>query len=438
MATDYQLAEVHYHDELVGMVAWDRTRHIASFEYAREFLSRELSLAPLHLPLRRGVFQFPNLHESFGGLPGLLADCLPDAFGQALIDEWLRAQGRQPEDFSPIDRLCYVGNRGMGALEFRPTVRPEASQAEAVDVAALVELATHALARKEHLRTALDSADDLNEILRVGTSAGGARAKAVIAWNRTTGEVRSGQAGAPPGFTHWILKFDGVGGSFDGVHDPQGYGRIEYAYALMAQAAGVTMAECRLHEEGGRAHFMTRRFDRTDDDRKVHYSSLFGLGHLAYTAPGAHRHSYEDYFDVIRKLDLTPADRVQAFRRMVFNVLGCNRDDHVKNFGFLMDAEGGWHLSPAFDVTYAHNPAPGKWTATQQLSVQGKRTGITPADLIAAGRTAMIATKPKLTAIIDEVTVTLERWPEFATTAGVSPDNHRGIATALKHASSDS
>ena len=426
---DYQLAKVFYHQQLVGMVSWDRDRRLSSFEYARDFIADGPSLAPLQMPLGRRVFQFPKLPESFSGLPGLLADCLPDAFGHALIDEWLRSQNRRPENFSPIDRLCYVGDRGMGALEFRPTLRPEATRSEQVDVAALVELASRALARKENLHTELESAAELNEILRVGTSAGGARAKAIIGWNPATGEVRSGQTA---GFSHWLLKFDGVNSSFDGVQDPQGYGRIEYAYALMAQAAGLDMMPCRLHEEGGRAHFMTRRFDRSDEGGKLHYASLFGLAHLDYTAPGAHRHSYEDYFDVIHQLDLDPADRLQGFRRMVFNILGCNRDDHVKNFGFLMNESGQWRLSPAFDITYAHNPAPGKWTATQQLSVRGKREGITRQDLITMGHAQLVGTKPKLSSAIDQVIAALERWETFADTAKITATAQSKIGNQLK------
>jgi serine/threonine-protein kinase HipA len=429
---DYQLAKVFYRQELVGMVSWDRDRRVSSFEYARGYLAQGHALAPLQMPVRRGVFQFPKLPESFAGLPGLLADCLPDAFGHALIDEWLRSQNRRPDEFTPLDRLCYVGDRGMGALEFRPTLRPEATHSEQVDVADLVALASRALARKENLRTDLESETALNDILRVGTSAGGARAKAIIGWNPITGEVRSGQTDVPAGFSHWLLKFDGVNSSFDGVQDPQGYGRIEYAYALMAKVAGLEMMPCRLHEEGGRAHFMTRRFDRTDQGGKLHYASLFGLAHMDYTAPGAQRHSYEDYFEVIHRLDLAPSDRLQAFQRMVFNILGCNRDDHVKNFGFLMSETGQWRLSPAFDITYAHNPAPGKWTATQQMSVRGKRDSITREDLIALGHTQLVATKPKLNTAIDQVVAALQQWPTFADTAKVAEDNRTKIAHELQ------
>ncbi len=425
-------ADVYYQGVKAGVAYWDAARRLGAFEYTPKFVRSGVELAPLMMPLRAGPYQFANLHESFGGLPGLLTDSLPDTYGNALINDWLRAQGRSPEDFSPIERLCYIGNRGMGALEFRPATRERNSKPERVEVERLVQLASAALARREGLSTHLESEEELNEILQVGTSAGGARAKAVIALNPQTNEVRSGQASAPAGFEHWLMKFDGVTAAFDGVRDPQGYGRIEYAFHLMARQAGLAMADCRLFEEGGRAHFMTRRFDRPDDGSKRHYASLFGLAHLAYAAPGAHSHAYEDYFGVIEKLQLAPEARVEAFRRMVFNVLGCNRDDHTKNFGFLLGEAGRWELAPAFDVSYAHNAQPGKWTATQQMSVAGKRAGITRGDFIASGRQCGVATVPKIKAVIDQVAAALKEWPACAAQAGVSAENEAQIARALE------
>jgi serine/threonine-protein kinase HipA len=428
----HPFADVYYQGVKAGVAYWDATRRLAAFEYTPKFVRSGVELAPLMMPLRSGPYQFANLHESFGGLPGLLADSLPDTYGNALINDWLRQQGRSPADFSPVERLCYIGNRGMGALEFRPSLRDRNSKSERVEVDRLVELASAALARREDLTVGLGSEEELNEILRVGTSAGGARAKAVIALNPTTGEVRSGQARAPAGFEHWLMKFDGVSAAFDGIRDPQGYGRIEYAYHLMARRAGITMAGCRLYEEGGRAHFMTRRFDRPDGGGKRHFASLFGLAHLAYAAPGAHGHAYEDYFAVIEKLNLAPEAKLEGFRRMVFNVLGCNRDDHTKNFGFLLNEDGRWELAPAYDVCYAHNPEPGKWTATQQMSVAGKRVGITPEDFITTGRACGVATVPKLKAVIDQVAAALGQWEQCAAEAGVSADNTAKIARALK------
>ena len=392
-----QLADVIYGETKAGVVYWDTPRQVAVFEYTPEFIATGIELAPLQMPLRAGPYQYPRLHTSYWGLPGLLAECLPDTYGNVLIDEWVRRQGRTPADFTPVERLCYMGARSMGALEFRPGLRSGAVRSERVEVDRLVELASEALAAKEGLSTKLQDEEDLNDILSVGTSAGGARAKAVIAWNPATNEVRSGQAMAPEGFQHWLLKFDGVSAAFDGVRDPQGYGRIEYAYSTMAGEAGLAMSPCRLFEEGGRAHFMTRRFDRTPDHKRVHLASLFGIAHMPYAAPLEHSHAYEDYLAVVvTRLGLPVEDRLEAFRRMVFNILACNKDDHAKNFGFLMDESGEWRLAPAFDVTYAHAVGPGKWTAIQQMSVGGKREGITERDLLDCGRQCGIATLPKL------------------------------------------
>lgn len=426
------LADVFYQNSKVAVVYWDAERRVAVFEYTPEFIRTGIELAPLKMPLRAGPFQFPNLHESFAGLPGLLVDCLPDTYGHALIDAWLRQQGRRPADFSPVERLCYIGNRGMGALEFRPGLRAKSSKPELLEIDKLVELASRALSQKDTLSAGFENAEDLQEILRVGTSAGGARAKAVIALNPKTMEVRSGQANVGKGFEHWLLKFDGVTESFDGVRDPQGYGRIEYAYSLMANEAGIEMSECRLFEEGGRAHFMTRRFDRPDGGGKIHCASLYGIAHMRYSAPGAHSHSYEDYFEVIESLKLAPRFKLEAYRRMVFNVLGCNRDDHAKNFEFVLKESGQWELSPAFDVTYAFNPQPGKWTATQQMSIMGKRENITREDLLAIGRQCDVATLPKLKVAIDEVVVALQKWEIFAKQAKVGAEEIVKIRAAIE------
>lgn len=424
-------ANLIYRGTKAGVVSWDTQRRFATFEYTPEFIQNGAELAPLKMPLRAGPFQFPNLHESFSGLPGMLADCLPDSFGNALIDDWLRQQNRSPADFSPVERLCYIGNRGMGALEFEPAMRDKSSKAEKVEIGKLVDLASKALARKEGLATRLNDENELNEILRVGTSAGGARAKAVIAWNPQTNEVLSGQAAVPPGFEHWILKFDGISSAFDGVRNPQGYGRIEFAYYKMAIEAGITMSNSRLHLEGNRAHFMTRRFDRSAGGDKIHYASLFGIAHMPYAAPGTHSLAYEDYFDVIEQLDLPPQSKLEGFRRMVFNVLGCNRDDHTKNFGFLLNEKGDWELAPAFDVSYAHNPEPGKWTASQQMSIAGKRNEITQQDLVAIGRNCNVATVPKLKSAIATVVDALQRWEQFASDAGVDKNISGKIKTAI-------
>jgi serine/threonine-protein kinase HipA len=359
-----------------------------------------------------------------------LADSLPDRFGNALIDAWLATQGRSPGSFSAIERLCYTGTRGMGALEYAPALGPQPKRATTLNVDALVTLASDVLTHQHNLagHFSVDSRREaLTEILKVGTSAGGARAKAVIAWNRRTNEVRSGQLPAESGFTHWLLKFDGVAGNKDKeLEDPQGYGAIEFAYALMAKAAGITMTECRLLEEHGRRHFMTRRFDRLDNGAKLHVQSLGALSHFDYNQAGAY--AYEQAFLTIRQLGLPMAVMEEQFRRMLFNVVARNQDDHVKNIAFLMNKAGQWSLAPAFDVTYSYNPS-GSWTGTHQMTINGKRDGFLRADMRTAGKSAGLK-QGRADALLDEVTEAVERWPEFAGKVSVPDDVAERIRTA--------
>lgn len=431
MSARVEAATVAIWGRRVGAVAWDRPRGLATFEYDPEFLDGGLELSPIHLPLaaaRRGAgrFEFPSLpRPTFHGLPGLLADALPDRFGNSLIDAWLAAQGRPREDFSPVERLCYIGRRGIGALEFAPALRGVQNEAAAVDIAELVALARDVLRERGGLAADLGAGTEaLADILRVGTSAGGARAKAVIAVNDATGEIRSGQLAAPPGFVHWLLKFDGV--QDDALGDPAGHGRLEYAYHLMAVAAGVAMTECRLLEEGGRAHFMTRRFDRTGDGGRLHLQSLCGLAHLDFNDPVAH--SYEQAFAVLRELRTPYPDRVELFRRMVFNAAARNQDDHTKNLAFLMDRRGVWRLAPAFDVIHAHNPD-GRWTGRHQMSMAGKRDGMTRDDLLAVARTVGVK---KAAAIIDQVRGALAAWPRWAREAGVAAERAARVGATFR------
>jgi len=395
-------------------------REHAAFQYDPAFIGSGIELSPLTMPLSDRVYEFPTLpYTSFHGLPGLLSDSLPDTFGNALIDAWLATQGRKADSFNAVERLCYTGSRGMGALEFAPAQGPKPRKATAIEIDALVRLASDVLTQRTTLKSSFRSTakqSALQDILRVGTSAGGARAKAVIAWNPETNEVRSGQVKAGDGFGYWLLKFDGVTGNKDKeLEDPKGYGAIEYAYSLMAQAAGITVSECRLLEENGRRHFMTRRFDRLDNGHKLHMQSLGALAHFDYNAAGAY--AYEQAFMAIRQLGLTTATVEEQFRRMLFNVVARNQDDHVKNIAFLMDPQGQWSLAPAFDLTYSHNPT-GLWTAAHQMTLNGKRDDFTLADFKAAAKSAMIK-RGREKVILEEVLAAVARWPEFAKRAGV-------------------
>lgn len=413
----------------IGAVTWLNDREIGVFQYTPEFAASGIGVAPLAMPLSPSPYEFPELpRATFKGLPGLLADSLPDKFGNALIDAWLASRGRTPESFNPVERLCYIGTRGMGALEFQPAILGSKSPARKLEIEALVRLANRVLDERIGLQGRLGGDDDasvIEDIIRVGTSAGGARAKAILAWNEETGEFRSGQAPAEHGFTHWLMKFDGVSGNRDReLADPLGYGLIEFAYHRMAVAAGVEMTECRLHREGGRAHFMTKRFDRGDKGEKIHAQSLGAMMHFDFNQPGAY--SYEQALAVVRRLGMPRHDLEQQFRRAVFNVLGRNHDDHVKNIAYLMNKRGEWRLSPAFDVAYSYNPT-GAWTSRHQMSLNGKRDDFVLEDLFALARSADIKRVAART-IIEEVDTAIGRWSSFAEEAGVAEATAASIA----------
>lgn len=419
------LAEVKLWGKTIGAVLLQDGDDVASFEYDAAFAQSGIQVAPLVMPLSRRVHRFPALSRTtFHGLPGLLADSLPDKFGNALIDAWLASRGRQADSFNAIERLCYTGERGMGALEFAPATGPAAKQTTGIEVSQLVALASKVLTHRNNLQAsfaAQGSEDALSDILRVGTSAGGARAKAVIAWNRKTNEVRSGQVKAGKDFEYWLLKFDGVSGNKDKeLDDPKGYGLIEYAYYLMALECGIDMSECRLFKEHGRSHFMTRRFDRLAGGEKLHMQSLSALAHYDFNMAGAY--SYEQALLVMRQLQLPMQAIEQQFRRMAFNIVARNQDDHVKNIAFLMNKPGEWSLSPAFDMTYSFNPA-GAWTASHQMTMNGKRDNFTLDDFNACAKKASMK-RGRAAKIVSEVQATVSKWKSFAEQAGL-PDGVR-------------
>ncbi|MGE4338614.1 MAG: type II toxin-antitoxin system HipA family toxin [Pigmentiphaga sp.] len=416
-------AEVRLWGRQIGAVVWDDTRDLGVFEYDPRFLASGIEVAPLTLPLRPGVFDFPALsRDTFKGLPGLLADSLPDKFGNLLIERWLAEQGRPPDSMNPVERLCYTGSRGMGALEFHPARHERGEAGAPVEIERMVGLAAEILARRGDLAGRLEGPhqeDAMREILRVGTSAGGARAKAVLAWNPVTGEFRSGQVEAGSGFDHWLLKFDGVSGNADKeLADPQGYGRLEYACYLAARQAGIVMMPSRLHEEGGRAHFMTRRFDRTAQGTRLHMLSLGAMRHFDFNL--ARAYSYEQAIETIRLLRLDMTTIEEQLRRACFNLAIRNQDDHVKNIAFLMDRRGRWRLAPAFDVTYAYNPR-GAWTSEHQMSLNGKTTGFTMRDILDFATFCDV--KPaRAKAIWQQVLNAARDWPQHAAAAQVPED----------------
>lgn len=412
----------------IGAVTWLDDRETGVFQYDPDFVKSGIQLSPLMMPLNEFPYEFPALpRNTFRGLPGLLADSLPDKFGNALIDAWLASQGRTAASFNPVERLCYIGNRGMGGLEYKPAIFGFASRAKEIEIARLVELSNKVLDQRAGLEGVLSGNDDreaMEDILRVGTSAGGARAKAILAWNPATNRFRSGQIVIPPGYEHWIIKFDGITNNRDKeIADPQGYGKIEYAYYRMAIETGIEMTHCRLHHEGGRSHFMTKRFDRNADGSKLHMQSLGAMTHVDFNQPAVY--SYEQTIQLMKRLGLSQRDLEQQVLRAMFNVVGRNQDDHVKNIALLMNRRGEWRLSPAFDVSYAYDPH-GEWTAKHQMSIHGKRDMFTREDLSSLALVGGMKER-RACEMLDHVINVIKRWPEFAAKAEVAEDRIRQI-----------
>ncbi|MDF9778785.1 serine/threonine-protein kinase HipA [Pseudomonas baetica] len=413
-------AKVYLFDLFVGGLLWDEDAQLGLFEYDPEFVKTGIEISPIHLPLAANqTYAFPSLNrETYKGLPAILADSLPDDFGNALIDAWLAKEGRDKATFTPVERILYQGARGMGALEYRPALDGAAKTSESFQIQALVELASEVLSQRESLAERLTKHDPsvdeaaLQRLIQVGTSAGGARAKAVIAMN-DAGEIRSGQVKAPKGFTYWLLKFD-VAKHTDVLADSQGYGRIEYAYSVMAKDAGITMNPCELLEEGGRAHFLTKRFDRTDDGDKIHMATLCALDHADYKKPGGY--SYEEAFGVLRVLGVSREEAIEFYRRLVFNLVARNQDDHTKNISFLMDQDGIWSLSPAYDVSWSYLPG-NFWVETHQMTVNGKRDKFELTDLEAVAKQVKGIDAHS---IIKEVCAAVKRWRAIAESVGVA------------------
>jgi serine/threonine-protein kinase HipA len=423
-------AYINIWNKRVGAAAWDAANGIASFEYEPAFLANNWDLSPIKMPINgseRQVFSFPELRNlsTFKGLPGLLADVLPDKYGNSIINAWLASNGRPSDSMNPVELLCFIGSRGMGAIEFEPVLPIANSGSTTIELNSLIQIAQDILLGKQKFNTnfSANEAKALSDILKIGTSAGGARAKAVIAFNSNTNEIRSGQAHVPEGFTHWLIKFDGVSDYQLGA--TSGYGRVEMAYYLMAKEAEIEMTECRLLEENDRAHFMTKRFDRGLGNEKIHMQSFCAIAHYDFNEINSF--SYEQLFQTMRTMLLPYPDAEQLYRRMVFNVLARNCDDHTKNFSFLMDINGKWRLAPAFDVCHSYRPD-STWVSQHSMSINGKRQNITRNDLLQVAKQMNIK---KANLIIDKVQHAISKWDEYASVTNVNLELKDAIERTL-------
>lgn len=416
-------AEIKLWGTVIGAVSLDERSRTADFEYNPSFLQSGIQLSPIVMPLKQGVYRFPELsYETFHGLPGLLSDSLPDKFGNSIIDVWLSKQGRLPESFNAVERLCYTGTRGMGALEYYPVIYSNDID-EKINVSELVELASIVLKNRQNLNVVLDECNKpemniaLSQIISVGTSAGGARAKAVIAWNPETNEVRSGQTENSKEFEHWLIKFSGVAGNKDKEdEDREDFGIIEYAYYLMAKEAGINMSECRILDDGKNSHFMTKRFDRDSNGNKFHMQTLCAMAHMDFNQAGVY--SYEQLFSVLNKIGAHHQDAAEAFKRMLFNIYAFNCDDHTKNISFLMNKQGQWKLSPAYDVSFTYNPN-GLWTSSHQMTVNGKRKNFTELDFENCAKIGNLSYREVKNAMTD-VKSAVSNWKTIAKKSGLS------------------
>ena len=425
------VVEVRCWGSRVGAVALDERTGFYAFEYERAWMNSGVELAPTTMPLAGAsrTFIFPTLaSHTYYRLPSMVADSLPDDFGNALTTAYLANKGVAPDQITALDRLAYLGTRGIGALEFHPLRGPRTRKTTAIELSELVQAARGALSGQTNFEDGIT--DAISHLIAVGTSAGGARAKAVVSLNRETGELRSGQVPADPGFEQWLLKLDGVGADHD-LGGTAHFGRIEFGYHLMARAAGIEMMECRVLEEGGRAHFMTRRFDRLSSEEKVHVQTLCALANLDFRQIGAH--DYGQLFLLLEQLGLGPPSRAEVFRRMVFNVAAANCDDHTKNFAFLLAQGGQWCLSPAYDVTHLRTPT-SRWTRQHLMAVNGKTTGIARADVLEVGDRFGV---PSMVDIVDQVLEAVAKWPTFADEAAVPEVTANKVNLDIKSGSAD-
>lgn len=413
---------------IIGYFLLDESKRFITFEYDKKFLEFGIEVSPIQMPLSNKIYQFPDLiNTSFRGAPGLISDSLPDKFGNAVIDAWLASQGRASESFTVLDRLCYTGKRGMGALEYEPSNGEIRDADQEISIAKMVEFASEVLNKQGKISLTKKDEIDYKQLLRLGTSAGGARAKAIIAYNEKTGEFRSGQINLEENFVHWLIKFDGVKKNGDkNREDEPEYTLIEYSYYLMAKKAGITMSECKLFSEGNYNHFMTKRFDRVKGE-KIHMQSLGALLHIDYNIPGSC--SYERAALTAKQIGCPSNDIEQFYRRTVFNVLAVNQDDHVKNISFLMDKRGKWSLSPAYDITFAYDLS-NQYLKSHQMSINKKITKIYQEDLIQCGK-AMDIKVSKCRKIIDEVYEAVKDYETLARSVNIKESTIK-LLTAIQ------
>ena len=421
-------AEVYLWGTRVGIIHQDLDKSYASFEYDSEFLKSGIEISPIMMPLSSIVYEFPSLTgEPFFGMPGLVVDSLPDDFGNKVIEQWLASKGKSITDFTAIDRLCYTGKRGMGALEYVPVTFDLEDINERINVSEMVQFASDILNQRKSV--VLNAKDSLTyaQLLQVGSSAGGARAKALIAWNDSTNEIRSGQLSLENGFDYWLIKFDNVSRNGDhGLEDIPEYTLIEYAYYKMASEAGIDMNECRIYTHEGENHFITKRFDRVNG-KKIHMQSLGALAHISYKEPGLC--SYEMASQYMNELNLSMKEIEQFYKRMVFNVVAVNQDDHVKNVSFIMDRNGKWKLSPAYDITFSYNPT-NKWLRAHQMTINQKNTGINLADLLEAGK-KMGLKKSKCMEIISHISSVVDDFEKYAEDANIREKTYKEIKNVI-------
>lgn len=421
-------AEVYLWGTRIGIIHQNISKAYATFEYDADFVNSGIEVSPLRMPLGKNIYEFPALvGDPFYGMPGLVADSLPDRFGNAVIEQWLMSLGKSLSDFTAIDRLCYTGKRGMGALEYIPASADIKDIDENINVREMVKFASYVLSNRENISLNANDSLTYSQLVQVGSSAGGARAKALIAWNENTNEVRSGQMQLGPGYDYWLMKFDNVSKNGDhGLEDKPEYTLIEYAYYLMAKSCGITMNECRIYNSDGDHHFMTKRFDRKNG-KKLHMQSLGALAHISYQEPGVC--GYELAAMYMKEIGLSYKEIEQFYRRMVFNCLAVNQDDHVKNISFIMDKSGKWMLSPAYDITFSYNPT-NKWLRAHQMTVNGKATEIALSDLLSAGEKMGIKGR-RCKDIISEIVASVSDFVTYAEQAGIKEKTYEYIISVI-------